>query len=510
MKLFCGVPYTQPIEWKFETVQPFSDKNAVVKPRIEELKFYADFYNDHHRCCWPRTLFDAHLGQVAAISAASPCVVEESPKAERLEHQNSVATDTKLTKNPVVHLNHMATIADQLYEAQLQQPPRSPKARRVEFPFGTPPVFRCCNVGDIVYVFSGRVFLDHLCGSHCQHGELREATLEDVFPLLLVVRAGEGCAGFLQSQPVPPAGAVTASSTQVLLMLEEIAPYTRWNVAQQNESQEVGSGGLVGWSGRYTAFDFICTPLGNEHISSLALGSRRRGGSSTPRRGLSTVGKGDKNLSPLDITLDLYAASYTSDEAKAAVFTKLRSFAHYVPNKTHVMRFGIGATTEYAKDLLGLTTGRLDAVMAKRVARFVSFLDGLQPTPPTVSADRESKRRRISGVPPLVCNEDLGGREAPNRGDEEIASTPLVHCIPMGSLFTVAPIAREWCTVPRSMNLLAVIPQCDASTYVDVRWPLRISRADNLDKADTGEVVECSRLQTLQNLAAALRRITSS
>jgi hypothetical protein len=426
---FCGIPCTLPNQWKLDIHIPVVESapqssppvwRNVVTPQLQSLDFYADYYSEHHTCCWPRTLLDAHIGQAAeAVSQISVDhrrdrydSVAGKCKGEADDAGRDISCTTQLLgsgNHARVFTQHIIQVAEQLYRAQQERRPRAPHPRRIVFHNAVPPVLRCSDRGEsLVYVLQGQVVLCHVCkrlpstrqpngspawqgqnascrGQWCTHAQLSDAVARDVFPPFLIMAPSQECAGYFDSEVGSASDSNRWHSKPLVLALESI---TRTGDATQqlkcddNASVHVAtvSDGVACWRAAYSPFTWLCNPLGNAQVSPLVRTGaavtrlpRRCAHSRTSKelfqqhkkssslRFSSDDGSGSGgSLSPLPIKFAIYATAYTSTAAKKRILAEMGTSQLYIPHVTQLLRFGFrgGDTGEESEEQLSLARSR--------------------------------------------------------------------------------------------------------------------------------------------------------
>lgn len=555
---FCGIPYTPSNQWELrlsspaatgsQLMTPSSRQHHDVVPHLKALNFFVDVYNEHHTCCWPRTLFDTHVGRAAEAVyslAESACSARQHRRKDSAVFKDSgEETEEEESKDasPAVYVNHVMHVAEQLFRAQQEKVPRAPQARRIVYHGAVPPVLRCSpNSDSIVYVLQGQIELHHRCQRNtggkaeeensaesdappgqrrhcaCRYVPRADALARDVFPPFLVMAPSGACAGFVDSE----AGSASATSewqaSPLVLALESIA--------QADAAPTRHLGGLTAeaavngddlWCATYSPFSWICSPLGNAHVSSLirstaaVLHVPRRG--SRVSRSVNTNTKtsttafashqrdggrgrrdGDQNdtitssteLPPLHLAFDLYRTVYTSPAAQQHVLRELETAHLYKPHITQILRFGFGgsgssgatAAGEEEESLQEVTAERLAAVYARRPSLLMRHLEATLSVTNTAATSfiadasvvkvgegtaTEGASARLSSPPRKVPRSTPTADLENSRVREEASGScgrekPCVGLAHLALLRTAAPIARELCTLPRSTTLVSVL-----------------------------------------------------
>ncbi|KAG5492703.1 hypothetical protein JKF63_01283 [Porcisia hertigi] len=537
--LFCGIPCSPPNAWELHRLSPVATSQehhgtSLFSLEVCDLKFYADFYNDHHKCCWPRVVLDAHLGK-SADEVLQP--QSRSTASDKVAHQQPASlTGPGLADGALlsVYGRHVAEVMEQLYLTQAEKLPRAALARRALFHQGVPPVLRCQEQSDdFVYVLSGRLQLFHACtrttspsyphlqarGSCCTHGTSADDVARDVFPLVLVMAPGDDCVAYIDAEP-PSASEATQWRTQPLVLaLESVKPVS---LADPNG---VGEKGEV-WCAAYTPFTWICNPLGNQWASvKSATAVRRR-----PRRQQRDAAKsrylrgpGEEApaaLEPLRLSFTVYASQYTCEDAKHRIVHSLASSNVYNLHVTKNMRFGLGGADLYKRVMLGVDEEALSQARGRRPAQLMRLLDEKV----QVVDDPASKALESGEKPEISLGDEAAIRAVGSpslkvprlEGDDEPSATVAdaerrcshairaVTTYPIAQLCTQRPLEREWCRLPNCTTLASVLPQPTRGALSNSGWPLRVIR-------DSGEsltyAAELSSLATLQDLATALRSV---
>ncbi|KPA86281.1 hypothetical protein ABB37_00508 [Leptomonas pyrrhocoris] len=446
---FCGIPCTPPNQWELQ-FQPLivdgaseasrTDAHHVVAPQLQSLDFYADFYNEHHTCCWPRTLFDTHIGEAAeAVACASAKIhLKEGSSFSPSEGGNvagGVDGNGQYNRKETagnqadVYLQHVIQVAEQLFRAQLEKPPRAPHARRIVYHQAVPPVLRCSEHGDsLVYVLKGQIVLRHCCHCcdphetsptrngcyseskehRCSHAQRPDALARDIFPLFLLMVPSAECAGYLDSEAGSASESNEWRAQPMVLALESVS-----QANQAPEATEMSGDCSEGdgrrrsgprWCAVYSPFTWLCNPLGNQRVSSLLrtnaavtrvprrpphtrstpLFSSRRGRTSpfpaeAPQRG----GKGGRSngggvgadLSPLTLAFGLYATVYTSPAAKQHILAEVHTRLLYVPHVTQAVRFGFGGSTGADGEAAEENAAQLALARSRRPKQLMRLLE---------------------------------------------------------------------------------------------------------------------------------------
>ncbi|CAJ1012218.1 hypothetical protein Q4I28_007531 [Leishmania naiffi] len=547
---FCGIPHSRPNAWEVLQVPPPAtwkdeDDTPHLSLEVHELKFYADFYKEHHTCCWPRLVLDAHLGKSSEEVAHAQSTSTASEDLGRTSPGPSGAAEDAAGASLALYVNHVAEVMEQLYRSQLAKVPRAAYARRAVFHQGVPPVLRCHEHNDsFVYLVSGQLRLFHRCRprklvrahqvdeceSRCTHGPTVEDVARDLFPLVLIMAPRDDCAAYVDAEP-PVASAATQWRTKPLVLALE-----RVEVVGSPSLDEAGEEDQV-WCAAYTPFTWVCNPLGNQKASVLAkspAAMRRMPRTQQHNAVKSTSSKrtaiaqhltlpdtelGD-SLQPLCLSFMVYASQYTCEAVRKRVVQSLASRDVYNLHVTKSMRFGLGGADLYKRAVLGTDEEALSHARSRRPAQLMRLLDDQLEcvvNGTSKAADSEEKRnitsgdgatREFVGSPPLKLPRHEADGEAPLRaGDVKCQLPRLVPSVttyPIAQLCTMRPIVREWCRLPRSTTLASVLPRPTSITSPHSGWPLRVRRHSNEGSA---HVVELSSLATLWDLAAALRNV---
>lgn len=318
---FCGVPCALPNQWELhlQLLSRWHTNSDVVTapasseaqqcsrlvPQLRSLNFYADFYNEHHACCWPRTLLDTHMGQAAEAMAHESVSERAGTCLSSQDETTSPAGAVALPGRTDVLMQHVSQVAEQLFHAQQDTLPRAQRARRIVYHCAVPPVLRCSGRGDsLVYLLEGQMVLWHRCrgsasaekrkdngtckrarpaggGYACTHAQHSDALARDVFPLFLVMAPSTECAAYVDSETGSASEASQWRSRPLALALESVTradeePFKNCDDSDGEGEPSVGneSGGKcqcagVSWYATYSSFSWLCNPLGNQHASSL-------------------------------------------------------------------------------------------------------------------------------------------------------------------------------------------------------------------------------------------------
>ncbi|CAJ1993096.1 hypothetical protein conserved [Leishmania donovani] len=551
--LFCGIPHSQPNAWEVHQAPPATAlKGRHGSPHfsleVHELKFYADFYNEHHKCCWPRLVLDAHLGksaeEVAHAHAHAAGSAAENLKRTFLE--SSVAAEDAAEASLSLYTDHMAEVMEQLYMTQQEKAPRAPYARRALFHQGLPPVLRCHEHSDsFAYVLSGQLRLFHSCGSRswvsdhqfdgresrCSHGDTADDLARDVFPLVLIMAPGDDCALYVDAEPPVASAATQWRAKPLVLALESVDPVRSPSLNEGGEEHEM-------WCAAYTPFTWICNPLGNQRVSVLikSTAAMRRmprmqkhdtaksaaSKRSALTRQMESPGAGaSASLQPLRLSFIVHASQYACEAAKERVVRTLASSDVYNLHVTKCMRFGLGGADFYKRAVLGADEEALSHARSRRPAQLMRLLDDklelvtdatsrtTKPEERLNSSSGDGASRESVGSPSLKVPRHEADGEAPSTAAGAECQLPClvpsVATYPIAQLCTMRPIEREWCRLPKSITLASVLPRPRGITPSHSGWPLRVLAHAN-DCSDP--VVELSSLATLQDLAAALRSVS--
>ncbi|CBZ30834.1 conserved hypothetical protein [Leishmania mexicana MHOM/GT/2001/U1103] len=531
--LFCGIPHSVPNTWEVHQAPPATNLKghhgrSHFSLDVHELKFYADFYNEHHTCCWPRLVLDAHLGKSAEEVAHAHSAVAASENLKRTFLGPSAAAEDTTEASVSLYTDHVAKVMEQLYMAQQEKAPRAAYARRALFHQGVPPVLRCHEHSDsFVYVLSGQLRLFHSCRirnwvsdhqfdereSHCSHGPTADDLARDVFPLVLLMAPGDDCAAYVDAEP-PVASAATQWRTKPLVLaLESVETVHSPSLNEGGEEHEM-------WCAAYTPFTWICNPLGNEKVSVLikSTAAMRRlpraqkhdtATSAASKRSAMTqqiespAAELPVSLQPLWLSFTVYASEYACEAAKERIMRALASSDVYNLHVTKGMRFGLGGADFYKRSVLGPDEEALSHARNRRPAQLMRLLDD------KLELVTDAPSREAVGLPSLkVSRHESDGEPPSTAAGEECQSPRLVPSVVtyrVAQLCTVRPIEREWCRLPKSITLASVLPGPAGITPSQSGWPLRV-----LPHASEGAdpVVELSSLATLQDLAAALRSVS--
>ncbi|KAG5492160.1 hypothetical protein GH5_01067 [Leishmania sp. Ghana 2012 LV757] len=548
---FCGIPHSPPNAWEVHQATPVAtlqgyQSTSHFSLELHELSFYVDVYNEHHTCCWPRLVLDAHLGNSAKAVAHADTVSPASQRVERPSLGSSAVTEGTAGASSSLYIDHISDVMMQLYRAQREKVPRAAYARRALFHQGVPPVLRCHDHSNsFVYVVSGQLRLFHSCRrgtvpkchrcvEHrrgCKHGPTADHLARDVFPLVLIMAPGDDCAEYVDAEP-PVASAATQWRTKpVVLALESVEAAQALPTAEAGKTDEV-------WCAAYTPFTWICNPLGNQKVSVLikSTAATRRmprtqshdavKSASSKRAAMArhVHPRGDKAgdlLPPLRLSFAVYAALYTCEAAKERVVQSLVSSDVYNLHVTKGMRFGLGGADLYKRAVLGTDEEALLHARSRRPAQLMRLLDeklecvahgawrasGPGKTPNTDSADGAAREAGRPAAWQLPGGED----DSKPPSTEGEAGCQVPHLVPLvtahhiAELCTARPIEREWCLLPKSITLASVLRRPRSSASSQSGWPLRVMR--HTSEGST-HAVELSSLATLQELAAALRRVS--
>ncbi|KPI90226.1 hypothetical protein ABL78_0608 [Leptomonas seymouri] len=447
---FCGIPYTQPNQWELQ-LPPLADdgragaSNAeavgALTLQLPSFDFYADFYNEHHTCCWPRTLFDTHVGEAAeavergcaedkfgADATFSPA--EGEGKAGEFEGSQQDSSRARRNIKADVYVKHLIQVAEQLFGAQQEKPPRAPYARRIVYHNAVPPVLRCSEDSDaFVYVLQGQFVLQHCCRRRCSaellqerrdfgcdcteqqctHAQRMDALAGEVFPLFLIMVPSADCAGYVDSE----AGSASKSNgwraQPLVLALESVTPTdpapTETKDHEKSNQGDEHRRGDPRWCATYSSFTWQCNLLGNQRMSSMvrttaavarvprrrprtrpaALFSlRREGKSPSDSVGLEQLNSQGgcrssdgvaANLPPLSLAFDIYATVYTSKAAKQHVLSQMRASRIYVPHITRTIRFGFGGSTSADGEVVEMNDEKLALARSRRPKQLMRLLE---------------------------------------------------------------------------------------------------------------------------------------
>ncbi|KAG5466864.1 hypothetical protein LSCM1_01041 [Leishmania martiniquensis] len=548
---FCGIPCSQPNGWEVHQAPPAAalqgyPGTAQFSLEVHELNFYADVYNEHHACCWPRLVLDTHLGQSAEEVAHAQAARSASRGSEGPFIVPPSVADGAADASSALYMDHVCAVMKQLYMAQLEKVPRAAFARRALFHQGVPPVLRCHEHSDsFVYVMSGQLRLFHRCrtGSwrkgrpceghrrHCTHGPTADHLARDVFPLVLVMAPADDCAPYVDAEP-PVASAATQWRTKPLVLaLESVVAVQSRSPEEAGEEDEV-------WCAAYSPFTWVCSPLGNQKVSVLikstaalrrmprtqphdAVKSAATKRAAMARRPPPTGSELGDPLQPLGLCFTVYASLYTCEAAKERVFRSLASSDVYNLHVTRSMRFGLGGPDLYKRAVLGADDEALSHARSRRPAQLMRLLDEkLQLVTDTASrasesdmtgtaaaghgATREVARPQMSKIPRRE-NDGEPPSTGGDAGSQETRFVPLVTAYRIAELRTVRPIEREWCRLPKSITLASILRQPTSSASPHSGWPLRVGRHTSDGSAPAAEL---SSLATLQELAEALRSVS--
>ncbi|GET92800.1 hypothetical protein, conserved [Leishmania tarentolae] len=548
---FCGIPHNPPNAWEVHQGPaakplkgPYGSPSLSLK--VHELTFYADFYNEHHTCCWARLVLDAHLGKCAEeVAHANPTVfVPQTPKQTFLgpsaETEDTTATSLSL------YTAHVANVMEQLYLRQQEKVPRAACARRALFHEGVPPVLRCHEHSDsFVYVLSGQLRLFHSCRignwtnnpqgdgyqNRCSHGPTTDDLARDVFPLLLVMAPEDHCAQYVDAEPPVASAASQWRTKPLLLALESVETVPPRTGNEGGEEQKL-------WCAAYTPFTWICNPLGNQNVSVLfkstaamcrmprtqkqdtaksAAATRHR----MPQKFQSREAEPRDSLQPLRLSFIVYASQYACETTKERILQALASSDVYNLHVTKTMRFGLGGADFHKRALLGVDEEALSHARSRRPAQLMRLLDeklevvtqatwrtrNTEESLNTSSGDNVS--REPVGSPSLKAPRHEGNEDPPSPVDRAECAlprlVPSVATYRIGKLCTTRPIEREWCRLPKSTTLASVLPEPTSIGSAHSGWPLRVvPHASEFSDL----VVELSPMATLQDLAAALRSVS--
>ncbi|KAG5491162.1 hypothetical protein JIQ42_01059 [Leishmania sp. Namibia] len=548
---FCGIPHSQPNAWEVHQAAPVATSQGYQSIshftlELHELRFYVDVYNEHHTCCWPRLVLDAHLGKSAKAVAHAETASAASQGVERPFLGSSAVTEGTAGASLSLYIDHISDVMKQLYRAQREKVPRAAYARRALFHQGVPPVLRCHeHSNSFVYVVSGQLRLfhscrrgtvlnGHRCDEHrrgCTHGPTADHLARDVFPLVLIMAPGDDCAEYVDAEP-PVASAATQWRTKPLVLaLESVEAAQSLPTAEAGKVDEV-------WCAAYTPFTWICNPLGNQKVSVLikSTAATRRmprtqsqdavKSASSKRAAMAKHVQARGNeagdlLPPLRLSFAVYAALYTCEAAKERVVQSLVSSDVYNLHVTKGMRFGLGGADLYKRAVLGTDEEALLHARSRRPAQLMRLLDeklecvvhgawgasGPGKKPNTGSADGASRE----AVRPAALQLPGGEDDSRPPWTEGEAGCQVSHLVPLvtvhhiAQLCTARPIEREWCLLPKSITLTSVLRRPRSSASSHSGWPLRVMR--HTSEGST-HAVELSSLATLQELAAALRRMS--
>ncbi|CAG9582636.1 conserved hypothetical protein [Leishmania major strain Friedlin] len=549
--LFCGIPHSQPNAWEVHQAPPATAlKSHHDSPHfsleVHELKFYADIYNEHHTCCWPRLVLDAHLGKSAEEVAHAQAAVTAAENVKQTFFGPSAAAADAAKASLSLYTNHMAEVMEQLYMTQQEKVPRAAYARRALFHQGVPPVLRCHEHSDsFAYVLSGQLRLFHSCRlrtsvsdhqfdgreSRCSHGPTADDLARDVFPLVLIMAPGDDCALYVDAEPPVASAATQWRAKPLVLALESVEPVGSPSLDESGVEHEV-------WCGAYAPFTWICNPFGNQKVSVLikSTAAMRRmprtqkhdtakSAASTQKAIARQIESPDTtapaSLQPLQLSFIVHASQYACEAAKERIVRALASSDVYNLHVTKCMRFGLGGADFYKRAVLGADEEALSHARSRRPAQLMRLLDDklelvadatsrvTKPEERLHSSFADGASRESVGSPSLKVPRHEGDGEPPSSAADAECSlprlVPSVAAYPIAQLCTRRPIEREWCRLPKSITLASVLPGPTGITPSHSGWPLRV-----LPHASegSGPVVELSSLATLQDLAAALRSVS--
>lgn len=435
---FCGVPCSPLNSWELQLCGPAMETDAefpasnthsrLFTPQLQSLQFYADFYNDHHACCWPRTLLDTHMG-LAADAISTPNVTStrkrersdamEPERAESGSDKGGRGTDERETGAVVEeakrrsYVQHVIQVVEQLASVQRLKTPRGPHARRIVYRQAVPPVLRCSESNDgLVYVLQGRIQLLHTCQhslpskssgeagqrqhsasaqrSVCTHPCDVDGVARDVFPLFLVMAPSDECALFVDSEAGSACEATQWKSQPIVLSLESVRsgenPRTPTNESELSSQFSLPTpvSGItdepISWCATYSVFTWIVNPLGNQYVSSLvrsvasdSRASRRRGKvtgtakNNARKSALHSTAQEPGFLAPLLFSFDLFGTVYSSTAAKRHILTEVEKYEFYTPHVTQAIRFSLGKHHRKEAEVAGDAPALRDEVSEAQV-----------------------------------------------------------------------------------------------------------------------------------------------